>query len=116
MSSVKLNAPISGLTGTAIIVGTVISIFAIAIAGVALGSEYESSCSGKAGEEPVCTTKYVYKGLALPDIDQETLKNAAWFIGTVGGAFATYMAGKKGAKSSSDSADSNPPSSLEEAA
>lgn len=81
------------LTGVAIVCTTVLLIFGVGIGGLLLGSEYESSCSAKPGEEPVCLKRYAYKGAGNLDISMPSLQTCALAIGA---GIATYRAIKAG--------------------
>ena len=81
--------------------GTAIAIAAIAltlpialgVVAAALGSQYESSCTTKPGEEPVCTTRYAYKGFGDLDLPLPSLQVIA---GAIGVGFGAYVAMKNG--------------------
>lgn len=85
---------VNPVVGIGILCGTVGIIFSIGIAGALLGSEYESSCSAKPGEEPICTTRYAYKGLGNLDISMPSLNTIAIAIGGGFGIYATIKSGK----------------------
>lgn len=85
---------INPLVGIGIVCSTVILVLGVGVAGALLGSEYESSCSAKSGEEPVCTTRYAYKGLGNLDLSLPSLQTAAVAIGAGFAAYATVKSGK----------------------
>jgi hypothetical protein len=62
--------------------------FGVGIAAAMLGSEYESSCVSNKGEEPVCTTRYAFKGAGNIDIPMPSLQVIAGAIGTSFGIWA----------------------------
>lgn len=77
-----------------IVLPTVVVItFGIGVTAAMLGSEYESSCVGKTGEEPVCTTRYAFKGAGNIDIPMPSLQVIAGAIGTSFGIWAGFRNG-----------------------
>ena len=85
---------IDEVTSVAIVCGTIIVIFGVGLGGAMVGSEYESSCIASKGEEPICTTRYVYKGLGNLDIPRPSLSVIASAIGMGFGIYAGLKNGK----------------------
>lgn len=85
---------IDEVASVAIVCGTIIVIFGVGLGGAMVGSEYESSCVAKKGEEPTCTTRYVYKGLGGLDIPLPSLSVIASAVGMGFGIYAGLKNGK----------------------
>lgn len=81
------------ITGIAIVCSSLTIMVGLVVGGASIGSEYESSCVAKAGEEPVCTTRYAYKGLGNLDVSLPSLQVVATAIAF---GFTAYSAFKKG--------------------
>lgn len=85
---------ISPITGIAIVCSSVIIIFGVGIGGALLGSEYESSCAAKPGEQPICTSRYAYKGLGNLDLAMPSLQTLAAAVGIGFGFYSGFKNGK----------------------
>lgn len=90
----KLNKIyLNPITGIAIVCTSLTIMCGMVIVGASIGSSYESSCVAKLGEEPVCTTRYAYKGLGNLDVSLPSLQTVATLIAF---GFTVYAGFKKG--------------------
>ena len=85
---------ISPITGIVILCSSVVIIFSVGVGGALLGSEYESSCAAKPGEQPICTSRYAYKGLGNLDLAMPSLQTLAAAAGIGFGIYSGFKNGK----------------------
>ncbi len=76
-----------------ILPSVVVITFGVGIGAAILGSEYESSCVVNEEKEPVCTTRYAFKGAGNLDISMPQLQAVAGVIATSVGIFSGVKSG-----------------------